>query len=117
MSPKIPPEIRSPELVQQALHPNRGSVAALGNQLRRCRCGEGLRHVRAIARATVTLARNPAPMGADFDFDDLGVLRLADLDSRLAARRTCRLVGRQLDLFLDHRQVRVVASPGPGVSG
>ena len=49
-------------------------------------------------------------MSADFDLDQLGVFRLGNLGGRLAAGRACRLVRWQLDLFFDHRQVRVVAS-------
>jgi hypothetical protein len=63
------------------------------------------------------MATNGAAMSADLDFEDEGILGAREVVERLSAPRAAALLGGQDVVLGDGREVRVIASFGPGPTG
>jgi hypothetical protein len=63
------------------------------------------------------MAANDAAMGPDVDLQDEGILRAGEVGEGLTAPRTSASLGGQDVVLGDGREVGVIASRGPGVTG
>lgn len=99
------------KLFQQQVNPQASSVRALGQQFRRCRCGDRSLPM-AVARPAITLAANHAPIDSGFDLDLLTIVARAQIRQRFTTALTEFGNVRQVDQFLANGQMRVVSSLG-----
>jgi hypothetical protein len=98
------------EFSSENQHPEGNADDAFGNELvgRRSRDHGWL--IVTAASTAIPLAMIPAPMSADFDFEDVAIGRAGDFLKWFAATRTTFLVIGQGAVFIRDRQMFVVAS-------
>src|SRR5205823_3208903 len=89
---------------------------ALGDDAGGRRGGDEARMGAAVAGGAVAVAADEAAMGLDFDFQDGGIFRAADGGEGAAAAPTAALLSRDVAVFDDGGQVRIVAAAWPLVA-
>jgi len=102
-------------LVEQHVHPHRGAIEALGDQLRRRRSHDDRRQVRALARRLIAPAPQPPPIRPDPRRLHLVRILAAPHDlKRQPADRAPALLRRKLHPLLDDRQVSIALAAVAG---